>query len=60
MRYRRNVPNSRLTFVFITGNTSYKVPVQDEVGYKYGGGHKLKRVNTEHRRSSCVYEPTHM
>ena len=33
----------------------YKVPLRDVVGLKSRGCRKLKRVDTEHRRS-CVYE----
>ena len=36
---------------------SYKVPHRDVVDLKYRGCRTLKRGNTNHRRSSCVYEP---
>ena len=38
-----------------------KVPLRDVGGLKLPGGcRKLKRLNTEHRRSSRAYEPMHM
>ena len=55
---RKDRPPEEKGFVFRKNkfNTdTHKVPLRDVVGLKSRGCRKLKRVDTEHRRS-CVYE----